>query len=248
MKLAKGKFLLLFLFIFQVLAAQAPEVQKYKALVNDFTEPASLNPNQKAALIQKLKAYEDSTSTQIGIVLENSLQGRDIIERTINISREWGIGQKGKNNGILIYLAKNDRKYHILTADRTQGRVTDGIAGGIARRNLVPSLKVGDYYTGLDKTVDGLILALAGEFSADPKNQKGFPIWIVIIIIIIIILFLSSKGGGGGSHRGYRRTGTYWYPTGPIGGGGSNWGGGGSSWGGFGGGGGFNGGGAGGSW
>jgi len=104
MKLAKGKFLLLFLFIFQVLAAQAPEVQKYKALVNDFTEPASLNPNQKAALIQKLKAYEDSTSTQIGIVLENSLQGRDIIERTINISREWGNWSKKAKTTVSLYI------------------------------------------------------------------------------------------------------------------------------------------------
>ncbi len=230
-------------FIFGV---QRKPVPKSTGYINDYAQV--LGSYEQQALEKKLSAYYDSTSTQIAVVIEQSLEGRDRFDRAMDFGRQWGIGTKGKNNGVLMYFAMDERKVFILTADKTQGGLPDGLTGSIIRKHIVPYFRQGQYAIGINNGIDQIIKALAGEFQADPSDGKSSgisPIIIfIVIIIIIIIIARNSKGGGGGYHR----RGTYWFPTHTSGGGGSWTGGGGSSWGGFGGGGGFNGGGAGGSW
>ena len=250
MKLAVLKsFIIAFTCQLAMLAAQSQAVPKPTGLVNDYSKPQTLSSEEIAKLTAKLRAYEDSTSTQIAICIENSSNGVTPVLRTTEIGRAWGIGQEGKDNGVIIYLAIKDRKFHISSGNRTQGELTNGIIGQIGRDDLVPYLKNQNYYEGLDQTTSAIMKMLAGKYKADPRKKKGLPSWAVLLIILAIILFVSS-GKGGGGQRGFRRTGPYWYPAGGSnwGGGGFNGGGGGSSCGCFGGGGGFNGGGAGGSW
>lgn len=242
-------FLLLFL-SFGLNAQERKPVPPYIGHINDFA--GVLQPSEVAQLEAKLLRYEDSTSTQIAVIVETTLNGRSEFDRAMDYARGWGVGQKDKRNGVVIYVAIEDRKFYIVTADRTQGALTDGELGEIFRTNVKANFQAKQYYDGLNNALDALISGLQGEFKADPKGkQPQFP-FIIILIVIIIILAILSKRGGGGFTGGMTRGGTYWFPSsgGWIGGGGSSSGGsgGGSSWGGFGGGGGFNGGGAGGSW
>jgi len=242
----KLSFLILSLFFaFTLNAQQRKEVPPYIGHVNDFAKV--LQPNEISQLESKLLRYEDSTSTQIAVVIEQSLNGRSEFDRAMDFARGWGVGQKDKRNGIVIYVSITDRKFWILTADRTQGAVTDGALGEIFRSSVSANFKAGQYYKGLDNATNSIILNLEGEFKANPKGKAGkFPFLLMLVIVVVILLVISKKGGGTGT-GGMSRGGTYWFPAsgGWIGGGGGS---GGSSWGGFGGGGGFNGGGAGGSW
>lgn len=217
-----------------------------------------LTPSQKTALENKLIRYADSTSTQIVCIIIGSSKGEDISILGAEWGQKWGIGQDGEDNGIVITLAKDDRKVDINTGYGIEYRVTDLMAERIINRIMIPEFKSENYYAGLDKGSDAIFAALKGEFKEDRDFGKkdGTPIpFFIIFIFIIIVIALMRKGGRGGRGGGggtlldiivlssLGRSGGF--------GGGSSFGGGGSSGGGFGGGfggGGFGGGGASGGW
>jgi uncharacterized protein len=221
-------------------------------LVNDLAN--KFNPSEQAALEQKLVAYFDSTSTQITVVTVPSTEPYPIADYAFKLGREWGIGQKDKNNGLVLLWAPNDRKVFIATGYGMEGAIPDAIAKRIVSTVIIPEFKNDQYYAGIDKAVDAIISYSKGEFKADPQEQEeGIPIRTVLIvvgiIIILIIMTRNRRGGGGG---GYRDAGPVFFPTSTFSGWGhssGNWGGG-NSGGGFGGfgGGSFGGGGAGGDY
>lgn len=223
----------------------AEKLPAYKGHVNDFA--GVLNVAARAQIENALTVYEDSTSTQIAVVIEKTLGDNDVFQRAIAFAEGWGVGSKENNNGVLLYLAIEDRKYFTVTSQATQGKLTDGIVGQIERDHLVPHLKNGNYASGIYETVTAYMAALEGEFAAG-KRHDNVPGWIFFVFLFGLILFILIANNARYG-RGYRGHGAYWFPTGGWGGGGSGWGGsGGGGWGGFGGGGGFDGGGAGGSW
>lgn len=233
---------------------QPPPPPNPPRLVNDYT--GTLNQNEIAALERKLVAYDDSTSTQIAIVMESTLEGDDIFDYSYRLASEWGIGREGKSNGILIYVALSDRRLYIQTGYGAEGFLPDALARRIIDNVIAPNFKAGRYYAGFDQATDVIIKLGNGEYQNDQVYQDDFP-WgfLVILAIFILIIILINRGGGGGYYRGGRydsdRGG--WIIMGPgrgVGGGGWPSGGGGFGGGGFGGfgGGGFGGGGAGGSW
>lgn len=210
-----------------------------------------LNQSQLATIENLLMRYEDSTSTQIAVLIEKSSKDYDVFDRAMFVARGWKIGQEGKNNGVLLYIASDDHKYHTVVANKAQARLNDGLVGEIQRNSLVPFLKNGDYFNGILNTVSEYQNVLSGEFKGTSFKRKKskFPKFVIPLIIVFLILLFSKRGNGGG---GFNRGGFYTPPIwlGGMGGlgGNSGGGGGGSDWGGFGGGGGFDGGGAGGSW
>lgn len=225
-------------------------------LVNDFA--GVLLRNEAEALEQKLVAYYDSTSTQIAIVTVNSTGEYDISDVGLKILRDWGIGSKGKNNGLLILVAKDDKKVRIETGYGMEGAVPDAIANRIIYQIIRPAFREEHYYQGLDNAVDAIQKAVAGEYRAEPGQGKRGPgggtVFLIIIIIIILISIIGNSGGrGGGGTTISRRGGWLWPVGGMLGGLGGDsdrggWGGGGGGgFGGFGGGSG-GGGGASGSW
>lgn len=222
-------------------------------LVNDYT--GTLTADQQQALERKLVAFDDSTSTQISVVIVPTLNGEDVADYALELGRKWGIGGKENNNGVILLIAKKDRKLNISPGYGLEGALTDVTAKHIIDDVIVPSFKGEDYYRGIEEGTDVIIKAVTGKYKAPAnyrKKNRPFGIGKIIILIIIIIIFsaFGSRGGGGSfmSRRGTRGI------SGPIlwgsflGGGSS--GGGGSSSGGFGGfgGGSFGGGGASGSW
>ncbi len=229
---------------FGAFAKDLPAKPNPPQLVNDFA--GVLSSEQKNTLEQKLVAYFDSTSTQITIVIENSLDGDDLFDYSQRLATAWGIGEKGKNNGLLIYVAINDRKVRIHTGYGMEATVTDALSTRIRQENINPNFKQGNYYEGLDEATDIIMRAASGEYIND--REKSIPggaskfILFFIIIIILLVIFRGRGGRGGGGMMMPLFFGTF-------GSGGFSSGGGGGS-GGFGGfgGGGFGGGGSGGSW
>ncbi len=225
------------------------EAPAYTNFLNDYA--GVFNESQMRMLNRLLQDFQDSIGVEIAVVLESNSEF-DAFDRAMFIAKDWKIGSKRINNGILVYLNVGGRKYHIITADKTQGKLNDGIVGEIGRKHLVPYLKEGDYYNAIRETVYALAISVKGEFKGRTKNKKKSESVLSVLFPILMFLFfylLFIRRGGGG---GYSRRGFYTPPIffGGSGFGGGGFGGGGSSggFGGFGGGGGFNGGGAGGSW
>ncbi len=242
-----------FFLIFILLTSQQLFAQKLfdktnpPQAVNDFGN--FLEPFQKEALEKKVRDYNDSTSSAIVVITVPDLQGYDIAELSLKYLRDWGIGTKEKNNGVLILVSKAERKARIETGYGMEGVLPDITAKHIIDEVMIPNFKANDYYRGFDQTIDAIILAAKGEYKADVrKNFTGhFPIKGILFLIILIIFILSKIGGGGGGNYMSRRGasglgGLGWFFLGNMLGGGSRggwgggFGGGGGGFGGFGGG------------
>ena len=250
-------FLVIAAFI-NVAAQDIPPKPNPPKLVNDFAK--QLSETEKAQLEQKLVAYNDSTSSQILIVIVPTTGDYPIADYALKLGREWGVGQKDKDNGIVLLWAPTDRKVYISTGYGLEGAIPDAIAKRIISQVITPQFKNGQFYQGLDQGVDMIFKYATGEYKADPKqaNDEGSPSWlifVVIFIVIMIFMFRNRNNGGGRGGRGGLGGfgGPLFFPYTTHSGGGSfsgNWGGGGGGGGGFGGfgGGSFGGGGAGGDY
>lgn len=226
---------------------------KSDKLVTDYTNTLSEANNQ--LLEKKLDDFNDSTSTQIAVVIIKSVGDYDINDYAQKLGRSWGIGQKGKNNGILVLVAVGDRKVSIQTGYGAEGALPDAITHEIIQNDFKPNFKEGDYYTGLDAGTSDLMKYMKGEYTAPKKPNKssggGGSIGILIIIVIVILIFIFRNRGGGGQIIGGRGGASpfWWFLAGDMlgssgrggGWGGFSGGGGGSGGGGSGGGGGFGG-------
>ena len=230
-------------FVIPVFGGEIPP--KPNTLVNDYAN--ILTRGEVGALESMLVAYSDSTSNQIAIVIENSLDGEEPFTRSVNIAEAWGIGGAKRDNGVLLYIAIADRKMYIQVGRGLEGAITDLLTGRIIQNEITPYFKSGDYYEGIRGGTLAIMKAAAGEYEAQKhstRGRKGLPAWMIIlfVIIMIVITIFRRSGGGGGTYGGTRG----YYGGGYVGGGGYS-GGGGGGFGGFGGGS-FGGGGSGGSW
>lgn len=239
-------FLLGLLLLGFVTNAQLPERPNPPRLVNDFRQV--LSTGERNQLEDKLVAYDDSTSTQITIVIVGTTGGEDINFYAAQIGEKWQVGQKGKDNGAVICVAYDDRKVAIQTGYGLEEFLTAGEIKLIIENVVLPEFKAGDYYGGLDAGTDALIQALNGEFKGTGKKvPRGVSIGGVILLLVLLFVIASiiKRGGGGGFLIG--PGGGHWHRGGFGGGSFGGFGGGGGGFGGFGGGS-FGGSGASGSW
>jgi uncharacterized protein len=259
----RSKSIYLILILALLFAREAATAQRSKTPVSTdqiityvTDRTGTLTSAQIKALENKLTAFKNETSTQIVVWMEPSLDGGSLEERSYELAEQNGIGQKEKNNGVLLYIAKDDRKLRIEVGYGLEGALTDALSSQIIRKEITPQFKKGNFYDGINAGVDAIIKATKGEYTADEESKDKesgagiccvpFPILIFLFIFgfFFVIPILSRIFGKG------RRSGSNWWWTG--GSGGSGWSSGsGSSWsgGGFSGGGGsFGGGGSSGSW
>ena len=238
-------------FSFLVQAQNFPVQPNPPRLVNDFAHILSASQNQ--ALENKLVAYNDSTSTQIAIVIIETLDGAEVGSYAAELGEKWGVGSKKNLNGVMILMANKEHKVTIRTGYGVEEKLGAIICDRIIQNKLIPNFKQGNFYEGFDEATDEIMARLSGMYVNDDKKSNGQKIPIRVILLFIFIIFFvlpfifRNKGGGGGNT--YSRGGSSW--LGPIlWGGGGLGGSGGNSGGGFGGfgGGGFSGGGASGGW
>jgi uncharacterized protein len=157
-------------------------------LVNDYTGLLTLQ--QQVDLNNKLLTFNDETSTQIFVITYDSLQGYDIDDYGDQLGQNWGIGQQGKNNGILILVSPLNKKIAIRTGYGLEGAVPDAICYRLISNVITPSFRSGNYYTGLDSAVNVLMSLTRGEFTAD-DYMKGANEDIVGVLFFLFFVFLS---------------------------------------------------------
>lgn len=233
-------------------------------LVND--RVALLSKNQIQYFERKLVSYDDSTSTQIAILIVDDLKGYDIVDYSQRVADKWKIGRKGKDNGVIIVLkpktATEQGGINIDVGYGLEPLIPDAIAKRIIEQEMIPHFKNDDYAAGLDAAINVIMGLASGHFTAEgykKGNNDNSAGWLVPFIVLIIIISMINRNKRNNYTMGRRGSSlpfwtALWLGSTMSRGGGSSWGGGsggfgggGGGFGGFGGGS-FGGGGASGSW
>jgi uncharacterized protein len=247
-----GAFALLLLTVVCAAALEFP------ALTGRVVDDANvLDAATRAALTDKLAAFETKTSDQLVVVTLKSLQGTSIEQYGVELGRRWQIGQKGTNNGVLLIVAPSERKVRIEVGYGLEGTLTDAVSRLIIENAIVPRFRANDFPGGISRGVDDIISVLTGDAAEWQQRAAQRPetttqwgsIVIVLLVIFVFGLVFITLVGTIPRNRGRRRSRGGW-STGSAWGSGSSWSSGGfSDGGGFSGGGGsFGGGGSSGSW
>ncbi|MDB6145624.1 MAG: rane protein [Pseudomonas sp.] len=201
----------------------------------------------KVQLTQMLDAHEQTTGEQVVVVTLPNLQGATIEDYGYQLGRAWGIGQKDKDNGALLIVARDDRKVRIEVGYGLEERLTDAQSSVIINQVIAPAFRAGNYAGGISQGAQAMLQVLGGDPLAEPDaatdntsdNDSGGIIQTVLFFVLfLIIVFISTRWGGGGRLGGGFIGGGGFGSSGSGGGGGGFSGGGGS----------FGGGGASGSW
>jgi uncharacterized protein len=260
------------LFSPMAVSQEFPEPLQPARLVNDFA--GFLDPSYAIRLNQKLLDFNNSTSTQIYVAIVKDLHGYDPSDYTTRLAEKWGVGQKGKDNGVMILVkpktAESRGEVFIAVGYGLEGVLTDAQANQIVDLEMIPLFKENDFAGGIDAGVDIIMKITSGEFTAENYFQQagaakkgGSIVGLIITIIILSMVFGGRSKMNGRQTMGKKSNLPLWLLLGLMSsganrgsfggfssGGGFGGFGGGGGFGGFGGGGGgsFGGGGAGGSW
>lgn len=253
--------LLLFVAALPVSAqVEIPAIDKW---ATDYT--GTLSQTELDEISSELRTFHDSTSTQIVFLMIRTLDGYPLETFSYETAEKNKIGSKGRNNGILFIIVKDDKKMRIETGYGLEGALPDALSSSILRNEVRPFFRSERYYDGVRSGLSAIMLAVKGEYKAEPKKKKegdfkGIGTLIIVGLFVLFSIFSrmgrggrgGGRGGGftifpGGGFYGGSRGGGFF--GGSFGGGGGGFGGGGGSFGGFSGGGGsFGGGGSSGSW
>lgn len=194
------KKILIILFIYSVVIAQ-PEIPVLKYYANDLTN--TLVSSELSTLNSSLKTFDDSTSNQIVFLMITTLDGYPLESFCYETATKNQIGSKKNNNGVLFFVAKEDRKMRIEVGYGLEGALPDALANSILRNEVRPYFKQGDYYAGINAGLDAIIQATKGEYKSEKKESKEKSIpSIIFVIIFIIIMMIFGRGKGGSSGRG----------------------------------------------
>jgi uncharacterized protein len=190
---------------FRLLAYEA--VPPLTTHVNDY---ANLIPDAlQSQLEQQLREHEDSTSNQIVVLTIHSLDGESVEEAALEIFNTWGLGQRGKDNGVLLLISLNDRKMRIEVGYGLEGTLTDAHCGRIIRDEITPLFKKGAYAEGISAGVTAIRGAIYGTYSADGPGLAesfteysgiGFPdnlivgSFVMFVLLVFTVLAILTEG------------------------------------------------------
>jgi uncharacterized protein len=215
----------------------------YPALTGRVVDGAGLlAPDVRQRIGDKLKAHEDKTSDQVVVATVPSLQDVTIEDFANGLFRHWQLGQKARNNGVLLIVAPKERKVRIEVGYGVEGALTDALSKVIITTAIAPKFKTGDFAGGIEAGVDAILTILAGDAEewqrrAEVRSDEstlGEDIAVIIAMIIIflfIVAFLRGLSQQGGARRHRLRNGQWvTLPPSTGWGSGSGWGGGGGGW------------------
>lgn len=204
-----------------------PQPAKY---CNDFAN--LLSSDEAITLESKLESYYDSTSTQLVVVIVHNLDGMALWEYAQQLGEKWGVGQKDKDNGLVLLIATEEHKIFITTGYGLEDKITDAQSKRIITQIISPAFKQKAYAAGINQALDRIIALCSGQYVNDTNPDEGssislFQLILIVVFVIIILRIIARNGGGTNYHRrGYNSWGgsPYWNSSG--GGGGSSFGGG----------------------
>ncbi len=198
-----------------------------------------LNPADRQALDQKLRAYYASSGKQVVVAVVPSLEGYDIRDYGVRLFRHWQIGDKKRDDGVLLLVAPKERKVSIETGYGAEGDLTDALSRIIIENGIVPRFKAGDWTGGIEAGVDDITKTLGGggkiiaERARNTGSEVSLEELLPLIIFLVIVFFILSRASRGGRRGGIiilpMPSGGSWGGSGGWGGGGGYGGGGGGS-------------------
>ncbi len=166
-------------------SARGIDVPPLKGYVNDYAN--MMSQETRAQLEQELKDFERSDSTQVVILTVESIEG-DVLESfSIRVAEAWKIGQKGKDNGVILLAVKKERKTRIEVGRGLEGKLTDLTAGRIVQLVINPQFKRGDFNAGFTSGIRAVIDATRGEFRADKVTRASSKRGIVSSFMPLIV-------------------------------------------------------------
>ncbi len=173
--------------------ALALDVPRLTGRVND--NAGMLSKEAISRLDAALADFQRTDSTQLVVLTIPSLQGEPLEDYAIKVAQAWGIGQKGKDNGVLLLVSKGDRKVRIEVGYGLEGRLTDALTGRIIDHAIVPAFKAGRFDAGIEAGVAAIIEGARGEYQAAPGggNASGhddnafFGLFILAIILSALL-------------------------------------------------------------
>lgn len=164
-------FIFFSLTLFLAVQVSALEVPRLQGRVNDYAE--LLSPATEASLESVLKSLESSDSTQIVVLTIGSLQGDSLEEFSLRVVEDWKIGQQGLDNGVLLLVARDDRKIRIEVGYGLEGKLTDMTAGRIIGNVMGPRFKQGDFNQGIIDGIGAIVMTVRGEFTAAAETKPN---------------------------------------------------------------------------
>ncbi len=168
-------------------------------------------PEQKDALERRLAEAKQASGAELAVVTLPSLQGGEINDFTHKLFQQWGIGEKGKDNGILLLMALEERRVRIEPGYGFEETLTDARCGRILDAAVIPKFKEGDYAGGLIAGADLLLEVMGGKPLPDAIAREPVPegdlkdvgIWFAFLVIFVFVAFKwGGSGSGGGSGGG----------------------------------------------
>ncbi len=189
--------------------AQAPEVLPPSGTwVTDLAD--MLSPTEERLLTQKLRTIADTSAVQIVIVTLPSLNGADIAEYAIELGQRWGVGHEPYDSGIVILIARKERRIFIATGQGLEEKLPDVVVGRIIREVITPAFRRGQYYEGLSRAIDRLMARIGGTLPP-VETRRSLPVvdrdtlaFLVVLLVILAFLLVDWL-----SHRKHSRKGRY---------------------------------------
>ena len=187
----KKFWLLCFLCLGIFLLAQYTIPDKPSVLYPVYDEVRILSQSEKEKLNQKLIKFEDSTSTEIEVVIISSTKGEDINFLATKFGQKWGIGKKGVDNGVVFLIATEDRTMSIQQGRAVEQYLTASVAGQILDYLVTPNFRKGNWYEGINQGTDAIIEAIQGKFQKKKNTEDDdFPMIMLISIILFIVILI----------------------------------------------------------
>ena len=206
----KGLFLLLILFSFtKGYSQEFPKPSNPPVLVNDFV--GILTQQEKNSIEQKLDNYARTSTTRICIVVVDDLKGYEKADYATRLAQQWGIGQKGSNNGILVLIKptgeKGKKEIYIAVGYGLEPVITDASTRKIIEEEMIPYFKRNAFYEGIEKGTSTLMSLASKEFSEKEyvkrkAKEKSPFIYLIPFIIIFLVLFIAKKSNNRGMTMG----------------------------------------------
>lgn len=199
----------------------------------------------KERLEQMLRAHEELTTEQVVVVTLPDLQGSSIEDYGYQLGRHWGIGQKGKDNGALLLVARDEHKVRIEVGYGLEDRLTDAQSSVIINQVITPAFKRGDFAGGISKGAEAMVQVLGGDPLAEPavgatgnavasdEEPAEWRMTLLFLVLFVVISYISIRSGrggiGSGGGGGFGGFGSGGSSSGGMRGGGGGFGGGGAS-------------------
>jgi len=174
--------------------AFALEVPPYKGYVNDYAD--MISPQVEVRLERALQSFDLTDSTQIAVLTVPSLQGDSLEEFSIRTVDRWQVGRKGKDNGVLLLVARDERKVRIEVGRGLEPVLTDLLSGRIIDRIITPSFKAGRFDQGFEAGLAAIVQATRGEFKAEGRRvgqgEEASPFFKFVVMGFFFAAFLGN--------------------------------------------------------